>query len=125
MSNLRKEMGEDKWKQYQSKRNSLKVFLWRKMAKIKLIEYKGGECEICRYNKEIPAAYDFHHLDPEQKDFNIGFKGRTYSIDRMKKEVDKCKLLCANCHREIHFIDFKKNYENKKDELEKFKGIIE
>ena len=125
MRSLRKEMGEVKWKEYQRRRNILKVFLWRKSAKIKLIEYKGGECEICGYDKKMPSVYDFHHIDPEQKDFNIGFKGRTYSIARMKKEVDKCLLLCANCHREIHFIDFKKNYEYKKEELERFKGIIE
>lgn len=66
-----------------------------------LIEYKGGKCEICGYNKCI-GALEFHHKDPTKKDFGIGQKGYTRSIELNKKEVDKCILVCANCHREIH-----------------------
>lgn len=66
-----------------------------------LVEYKGGKCEICGYNKCI-SALEFHHLDPNAKDFGIGAKGYTRSIEINKKEVDKCILVCANCHREIH-----------------------
>lgn len=75
------------------------VVNWRKRTKIKLVEYKGGKCERCGYNKCL-GALDFHHLDPNEKDFGIG--GVTKSFDKMKKEVDKCILVCANCHREIH-----------------------
>lgn len=66
-----------------------------------LIEYKGGKCEICGYNKCVEAL-EFHHKDPTKKDFGIGQKGYTRSIELNKKEVDKCILVCANCHREIH-----------------------
>ena len=66
-----------------------------------LVEYKGGKCEICGYNKCI-SALEFHHKDPQEKDFAIGAKGYTRSIEKNKKEVDKCILVCANCHREIH-----------------------
>ena len=68
------------------------------------IEYKGGKCVKCGYNK-CNAALDFHHLDPTQKEFNLGSHGHTRSWERMKVELDKCILLCANCHREIHQID--------------------
>lgn len=65
------------------------------------IEYKGGKCKCCGYNKCI-SALEFHHLDPSVKEFNIGQKGYTRSWDKNKKELDKCILVCANCHREIH-----------------------
>lgn len=69
--------------------------------KEKLVKYKGGYCEKCGYNKYI-GALEFHHLDPTQKDFNISY-GKGYSFnDKIKKELDKCILVCANCHREIH-----------------------
>lgn len=65
------------------------------------IEYKGGKCSICGYNKCI-GALEFHHLDPNKKDFGISSKGYTRSWDTVKAELDKCILVCANCHREIH-----------------------
>lgn len=76
------------------------VIIWRQRAKIKLVEYKGGKCERCGYNKCIDAL-DFHHRDPNEKDFTIG--GKSWSFERLKKEADKCILVCANCHREIHY----------------------
>jgi hypothetical protein len=75
------------------------VINWRKDKKLKLIEYKGGGCEICKYNKSI-RALSFHHRNPKMKDFNISAK--SYSFERLKQEVDKCVLVCSNCHSEIH-----------------------
>ena len=69
--------------------------------KVDAINQKGGKCEYCGYNKNI-AALDFHHINPEEKDFSISHKGHTKSWESVKKELDKCILLCANCHREIH-----------------------
>lgn len=67
--------------------------------KTKLIEYKGGKCQICGYNK-CQQALEFHHIDPKTKEFNIS--GGTKSLERLKKETDKCILVCSNCHKEIH-----------------------
>jgi 5-methylcytosine-specific restriction endonuclease McrA len=68
--------------------------------KKKCVDYKGGECQICGYKKYI-GALEFHHIDPSQKDFNISHF-RKYSFDDITKyELDKCALLCANCHREV------------------------
>jgi len=75
----------------------------KRRIKVKLlaIEYKGGKCEICGYNK-YAGALDFHYRDPLQKEFAIGAKGYTRSLEKIKEELDKCQLLCANCHRELH-----------------------
>jgi hypothetical protein len=71
-----------------------------KNSKKKAVEYKGGKCEKCGYNKCIDAL-EFHHIDPDQKDKNFGnLKLRKW--EDQKKELDKCVCVCANCHREIH-----------------------
>lgn len=67
------------------------------------VEYKGGKCQKCGYNK-CQGALDFHHRDPKEKDFSICKKyGCRKITDRIRRELDKCDLLCANCHREQHF----------------------
>jgi len=73
----------------------------RRDLKVKSIEYKGGKCEKCGYDKCVDAL-EFHHLDSSQKDFGISASGITRSFEKMKIELDKCILLCANCHRELH-----------------------
>ena len=74
---------------------------YRANNKRKLIEYKGGKCVRCGYDKDIAGVYDFHHIDPSEKDFNISKKIHS-NINVLKKEVDKCMLVCRNCHAEIH-----------------------
>ena len=64
------------------------------------VEYKGGCCSICGYDKCIKAL-EFHHLDRDDKEFGISKNGHTRSWDRVKLELDKCILVCSNCHREI------------------------
>ena len=73
----------------------------RRKIKTMAIEYKGGKCNICGYHK-CQGALDFHHLDEKSKKFDLSTKGLTRSWVRTKDEVDKCMLVCANCHREIH-----------------------
>ena len=65
------------------------------------IDYKGGCCEKCGYNK-YNGALEFHHLDPSKKDFTIGHSKLSTFNEKIKEELDKCILVCANCHREIH-----------------------
>lgn len=72
----------------------------QRQRKIELVEYKGGKCVCCGYNNYV-GALDFHHIDPLKKEFNISHL-RTYSLDKIKPELDKCVLVCSNCHREIH-----------------------
>ena len=77
------------------------VYARRKKVRAMAVEYKGGRCENCGYDRCLDAL-EFHHKDPTQKDFSISSKGYTRSWDRVKKELDKCTILCANCHRELH-----------------------
>jgi DNA invertase Pin-like site-specific DNA recombinase len=81
------------------KKNIKYVNDFRVNRKKKLVEYKGGKCVGCGYSKSIRALH-FHHIDPSTKEFNIG--SSNYNMDRMLIEVDKCILVCSNCHSEIH-----------------------
>lgn len=72
----------------------------RRQMKSRAVAYKGGRCQKCGY-KKCQAAFEFHHPDPLEKDFNISRFG-TKSFERLKPELDKTILLCANCHREVH-----------------------
>lgn len=74
--------------------------LRQQKLKSEAVEYKGGKCISCDY-KTYQGALEFHHLDPNEKDFNIG-QVKCRSLNAIKSELDKCILLCANCHREIH-----------------------
>lgn len=73
--------------------------LKRRLLKEEAVEYKGGKCEICGYTG-FPSVFDFHHLDPAQKDYSIS--QRVVSFAALKEELDKCALLCCRCHREVH-----------------------
>ena len=73
----------------------------RKM-KASAVEYKGGVCVDCGGTFH-PCVYDFHHVDPSQKDFNLAkYKCLAEFSDKVKAELDKCVLLCSNCHRLRH-----------------------
>lgn len=65
------------------------------------VEYKGGQCVFCGYKKTL-SALEFHHVNSEEKDFGLSQRGLTRSWERIKRELDKCILVCANCHREVH-----------------------
>ncbi len=70
--------------------------------KIKLIEMLGGGCSACGYKNNL-AALEFHHEDPNLKDDKLDMRTlANRSWDFILKEVEKCKLLCSNCHREHH-----------------------
>ena len=65
-------------------------------------ELKINGCAICGYNK-CDASLDFHHVNPEDKKFSCGINGLTmHNSKDFGNEVNKCILLCRNCHGEIH-----------------------
>lgn len=72
----------------------------QKSLKCQVVQYLGGSCIICGYNKYY-GALELHHLDPSKKDTTLSLK-KTVSFSTMKSEVDKCVLLCSNCHSEVH-----------------------
>lgn len=59
-------------------------------------------CEMC--GESHNACIDFHHTNNEEKDANIGnMPQQGYSKDRILAEIEKCEVLCANCHRKEHY----------------------
>ncbi|CAB4141303.1 HNHc domain containing protein [uncultured Caudovirales phage] len=82
-------------------KNKGAVHTRRKKLKLLAVKHLGGKCQNCGYDKCI-GALEFHHRDPGEKDFQIS-NGNTRSLDKLLVEVDKCLLLCANCHRELHY----------------------
>lgn len=120
----RKEMGEEKWLLLQKERKekakekykkTYDAIWWaekRKALKKLLVDYKGGSCCQCGYNKCI-ASLEFHHRDPTKKDFIIG-KAKSIKLEKVIEEVDKCNLMCGNCHTELHFLINEKKREQLK-----------
>jgi hypothetical protein len=71
----------------------------RQRIKALAVAYKGGKCVDCGLKTSEFCVYDFHHEDAN-KEFAIG--SNTKSFESIKVELDKCTLLCANCHRVRH-----------------------
>lgn len=88
---------------YSDRAEYLKLAVKKRRQKVKSLSlvYKGSKCIVCGYNK-YQGALEFHHLDAKTKDFGIAYKGATRSWAKTKKELDKCILVCSNCHKEIH-----------------------
>jgi hypothetical protein len=90
------------WELHREERNTYqrnklkKISLW-------LMEYKSHlKCELCP--ESHPATLDFHHKNPKEKDVNIArLVSDRKSIDYIKSEIDKCRVLCSNCHRKLHW----------------------
>jgi len=72
----------------------------RKEIKEELVNFLGGKCKLCGYNK-CSKALDFHHTR-EDKEECVSKLISNFSKKKILKEAKKCVLLCANCHRELH-----------------------
>lgn len=74
----------------------------RDAIKERAILYKGGKCVRCliSYPETPSCVFDFHHRDPSTKE---DWKGiRKWGWERVRNEIEKCDLVCSNCHRTIH-----------------------
>lgn len=97
-----------------SRCNSCNTRIRRYRTKVAAVQYKGGCCNKCGWSGPV-AAFEFHHKD-DNKEFAIGTAAnKSWSV--IKKEIDKCELLCSNCHRiehskhdDILFLEEVKNY---------------
>ena len=79
----------------------------QRSLKVKMVQYKGGRCQNpnCStpggYNKCL-GALEFHHINPKEKDFTLSHLKKYKFSEVIKEELDKCMLVCVNCHRERH-----------------------
>jgi hypothetical protein len=105
-----KQQNQDKVREYRRKwyannKQSAKIAIKRRKREIKawLSEYKATlKCSRCP--ETHPACLEFHHKNPLEKDINVGWVASWgWSVERITKEIDKCIVLCANCHRKQHW----------------------
>tara|TARA_R110000823_G_scaffold239366_1_gene364586 strand:+ start:59 stop:622 length:564 start_codon:yes stop_codon:yes gene_type:complete len=83
-------------------KSSENVKRWRRKTKERLVKAFGGVCACCEINGPS-CIMDFHHLDPDEKEFGFGaIRANIKSWGKIAKEVRKCVMLCANCHRKHH-----------------------
>lgn len=73
----------------------------RRRTKLRAVDWVGGSCYGCDL-AFAPQVFEFHHWDARDKDFGIATKGITRPWEKIVAELDKCVMLCANCHREVH-----------------------
>ena len=76
---------------------------WREQINNRAVQFLGGICRNCGQTFE-DCCYDFHHINPEEKDFNISNPqtNGAKSWFKIRDELKKCVLLCSNCHRLVH-----------------------
>lgn len=85
-----------------------KIYWKRQQKNLEIITNykKERSCRKCFNNKWF--ILDFHHLNPDVKDFNISH-GSGYSLKNIINEIEKCILLCRNCHSEFHYLERENN----------------
>ncbi len=98
---------------------------WRKRTKERLLKAMGGKCQICGYDK-CNSALEFHHLNPEEKEINIG-SSKMNNWGKLVLEVKKCVLLCSRCHKEVHcgITEIPQSYETFNPLYEEYKDALE
>lgn len=105
------------------KQRAERVNRWRRNLKTKIVNALGGSCQVCGYNR-CNSSMDLHHVDPSEKEYAFrDVMANPKSVEKMMPELEKCMLLCANCHREYHagFIELPKEYAK----FDKSKFILE
>ncbi len=87
---------------YSDRREYLKLAVTkrRQTLKVRAVKIMGGMCMLCGY-KNHPGVFDFHHVDASTKLFGVSSGGFSRSWTSIYSEIQKCVLVCANCHREI------------------------
>ncbi len=95
-----------------ARENGSVAYTRRRNLKRKCIQYLGGKCLDCGLEDECYAVYDFHHRDPNTKTTGIAKLLQLHNFnEKITCELDKCDLLCSNCHRRRHYKD--KNYKGR------------
>lgn len=91
---------------YYAKPGTMKKYVERNLKRrnenqLKMKELKNElKCCVCGENE--PACLDFHHTDPSEKEYTISTIVHTHSWEKIVNEINKCVVLCSNCHRKVH-----------------------
>lgn len=95
-------MTKNDTRKYADRREYLKAAVTkrRRVLKQRAVTLMGGECMICGYKKH-QGVLEFHHIDASTKSFGVSGGGFSRSWESILLELQKCVLLCANCHREV------------------------
>lgn len=87
------------YKNLESQRKAQRNYMRRKRLARRKIFFEGKKCERCEFADG--RALEYHHKDPNKKEFTIG-QIMAMPIDKILKEIEKCELICANCHTIEH-----------------------
>lgn len=102
MTKEQKQEYERNW--YRTTGKQKRIDANNRWAQKKLEEFreikKNLKCNRCPENHI--ACLEFHHINPSTKEGDLGTLARRYSTKRLKEEIAKCEVLCANCHRKEH-----------------------
>lgn len=97
------------WKCHANRPGEFSYKEWHKktkeITKRWAVDYKGGKCSCCGVADLPLPCYQFHHIDRTTKNDNPGHLTRQKPSERLKAELDKCVLVCANCHAIIEHTD--------------------
>ena len=77
------------------------VVAHRRRRKLRAVTHMGSACYACDRDGP-PALFEFHHSNADEKDFGLSESGIPHRWERVVAELEKCVMLCANCHREVH-----------------------
>ncbi|PIS11794.1 MAG: hypothetical protein COT73_02015 [Bdellovibrio sp. CG10_big_fil_rev_8_21_14_0_10_47_8] len=91
--------------------NSCGVSIRRTRCKIAAVKYLSSECKICGWKGKVEeySAYEFHHRDPNEKDFTVsGIMNKSWDV--VKEELNKCDLVCSRCHNILHSSRFRDDF---------------
>ncbi len=114
-----KKIPYNEWSEIAKKDNRARTYWRGKTRKVKLVEMKGGKCQKCGYDKCL-RSLSFHHRDRSDKKFQLDSRTiQSKSWDLIKKEVEKCDLLCLNCHMEEEGDSYNSIYDEYKDKYGK------
>lgn len=81
--------------------SSIDVSNFRRRRKANLMKVLGNKCCLCGYDL-LPDALEFHHINPQDKEYGIAANGTCHDLEKDLAEIKKCILICANCHRAVH-----------------------
>lgn len=92
------------WRSRNKKARHVYAYKRSMERKVKLIKIKEEKCNICslEYNGKNAGIFQFHHLNPKEKLFRLSLSSMWKNWNKILLELNKCQLLCANCHFQIH-----------------------